>query len=93
MEGLSGAWGLARAKGEVGAGAEIRKGLELGSGQGTSLQCPGPAGWWTCQEDPLLLELGGVQGQEWAWGSCPEKGLCFGKLSAPLAEVSHPRLL
>lgn len=27
------AWGLARAKGEVGAGAEVRKGLELGSGQ------------------------------------------------------------
>lgn len=65
--------------------AEIRKErLELGSGQ-----WPGNLHHLSsspAQQDPLLLELGGGQEQEWAWGQLSREG--------PLASGSflHPWL-
>lgn len=41
------------------------------------VQCPA-ADWWACQEDPLAPWSWMGSPGEWAWGSCPKKGLLLG---------------
>lgn len=63
--------------------AEVRRDLELGSEQYPRnlprLSSALPSRLVDMPGGSPLLELGGVQEQEWAWGSCPEKGLLLGE--------------